>query len=60
MKKLTPVVRKRLYEIGIAAIAAAVIYGLFTGDQAEAWMTLLAALLGVARVNVNDDSDSGA
>lgn len=51
--KLTPALRKRLYEVAIAAVALAVVYGLLDGNQAAAWLLLIAAVLGVARANVN-------
>jgi hypothetical protein len=46
--------RKRLYEAGIGLVALAVAYGLVNGDEADAWMVALAALLGVARNKVPD------
>jgi hypothetical protein len=54
MKKLTPRLRKRLYEAGLAAIGIAAVYGLVDGEQAAAWALLLAPVLGVARANVPD------
>ena len=54
MKYLTPAVRRRLYEAAIAAVGIAVVYGLLDGQQSEAWLALVAAVLGVARVNVRD------
>lgn len=58
LPKLTPARRKRLYEVGIAAAALAVVYGLASGQEADAWVAVLGAALGVARANVND-SDGG-
>jgi hypothetical protein len=55
----TPAVRKRIYEVGIAASAAAVIYGLTSGDKADALVAILGAALGIARGNV-DGSDTDA
>lgn len=46
--------RKRLYETAIAALALAIVYGLINGDQADAWLGLIAAALGIARANVSD------
>lgn len=49
----TPAQRKRLYELAAAAVAVAVVYGLIQGEQAQAWLLLVAAILGVARRNVD-------
>lgn len=47
-------VRKRIYEVGIAASAAAVIYGLTSGDKADALVAVLGAALGLARGNARE------
>jgi hypothetical protein len=52
---LTPARRRRLYELAIAACSVAVVYGLTTGDKAQAWLLLVGAVLGVARKNVPSD-----
>lgn len=52
--KLTPAIRRRVYEVALAGVAVAVVYGLLDGNQAAAWLVLIAAVLGLARVNVND------
>lgn len=54
MKRLTPKVRARLYEIGLALIGVAVVYGLLSSEEAAAWALVLAPLLGLARANVNE------
>lgn len=53
-RKLTPDVRRRLYELGLALIGVAAVYGLVSGDEAAAWSVALAPLLGLARTNVHD------
>lgn len=53
--KITPAVRKRIYEIGIALSGAAVVYGLTSGQKADALVAILGAALGVARSNVSGD-----
>lgn len=52
---LTPAVRRRIYEVSIAACAVAVGYGLLTAEDALLWLGLAAAVLGMARVNVTDE-----
>lgn len=52
MPELTPALRKRLYETAAAALLVAVGYGLIDGNQSVLWLGLVAAVLGVARVNV--------
>lgn len=52
MKNITPAQRKRLYELGLALIAVAAVYGLIDGEQAAAWALVIAPLLGLARANV--------
>ncbi len=47
--------RKWAYNVGIAAVAVAVIYGLIDGDIADTWVALLGAALGIARANLSDD-----
>ena len=49
---LTPAVRRRIYEVSIAACAVAVGYGLLTAEDALLWLGLAAAVLGLARANV--------
>lgn len=51
----TPAQRRRLYELAIAACGVAVVYGLTTGDKAQAWLLVIGAVLGVARKNVPAD-----
>lgn len=53
MPELTPTTRKRVYEIAAAGLLVAVGYGLISGDESALWLTLIAAVLGLARVNVN-------
>lgn len=45
--------RRRLYELGLALIGVAGVYGLVSGEQAAAWSLVLAPLLGMARANVD-------
>lgn len=49
--KLTPRVRARIYTVAAAAVAVAGVYGLVDGEQAAAWLLLVSAVLGMARVN---------
>lgn len=51
---LTPKNRRHLYTVAIAAVALAGVYGLIAADKADAWLLLIAAVLGVARSNVNE------
>jgi hypothetical protein len=52
---LTAKNRKRIYNTGIALAAVAVVYGLASGEQTDAWIAVLGAALGVARANVSGD-----
>lgn len=52
---LTPKRRRHLYDVAIAAVLLAVLYGVIEADKADAWLLLIAATLGVARSNVNDE-----
>lgn len=54
MKNPTNRTRRRLYDLGLALIGVAAVYGLVDGQQAAAWAIVLAPLLGLARVNVDD------
>lgn len=49
----SPEARARLYEVGLALIAVAVVYGLVSDHEAAAWSAVLAPLLGIARGNVS-------
>lgn len=51
---LTEATRARLYELGIAAVLVFAAYHLVDGEQADAWIGLVAAALGIARANVRD------
>lgn len=53
-RTLTPARRRRLYEVAIALIGAAAVYGILDGEQAAAWALVLAPLFGMARANVED------
>ena len=53
--KLTPKVRKRLYEVAVGAVAIAVFHGVVTADEGQLWLAALVPVLGLARVNVNDE-----
>jgi hypothetical protein len=55
LPELTPKRRRRLYDVGCAALVVAGTYGLVSGQEADAWMYLLAGVLNVARRNVNDE-----
>lgn len=48
----SPAARLRLYDLGLALIAVAAVYGLVSGEQAAAWSLVLAPLFGIARRNV--------
>lgn len=52
MHKIEPERRLRLYDLGLALIGVAAVYGLFSDQQAAAWALVLAPLLGLARSNV--------
>ncbi|WP_206516045.1 hypothetical protein [Nocardioides pantholopis] len=52
LPELTPARRRWLYDVGIAAVALAVVYALVDGETADAWIAVLGAALGVARSNV--------
>lgn len=52
MLNTNPELRKRLYEIAAAALLVAVGYGIVSGEESALWLTLVAAVLGVARTNV--------
>lgn len=53
MKNLTGNQRQQLYDVGVALIAVAAVYGLLTGEEAAAWALVLAPLLRLARKNVD-------
>ena len=53
--KFTPKVRKRLYEIATGVVAIAIFHGLVTSDEGQLWLAVLVPVLGLARVNVNDE-----
>lgn len=57
MDKLTAILanpnfRGWVYNVTIAALALAMVYGLLTGQQAAAWLGLVAAIVGMARANL--------
>jgi hypothetical protein len=43
-----PVVRKRLYEIGVALMGLLAIYGVVNAEQLNAWVVLIGAAVGIA------------
>ena len=47
-----PEVRGWIYNVTIAALAVAMMYGLLNGQQAAAWLGLVAAVVGLARGNL--------
>lgn len=47
-----PNIRSDIYTIAKAAVAVAVVYGLVTGDEAQAWLVLIFAVLELADRNV--------
>lgn len=53
MKNPSRNTRARLYELGLALIGVAAVYGLVDGKEAAAWGLVLAPLLGLARANVD-------
>lgn len=52
MKKISPDARRRLYDLGIALIVVAAVYGILNEEEAAAWSLVLAPLFGLARGNV--------
>ena len=52
---LTAARRRYLYRLANAAVALFVLYGLATGDEADAWLVVVNAALGLADANVRDD-----
>lgn len=57
MDKLTAILADRnfrgwVYNVTIAALAVAMVYGLLNGQQAAAWLGLIAAIVGMARANL--------
>lgn len=51
--KITNKNRQRLYDLGLALIAIATLYGIVDDQAAAAWALVLAPLLGLARSNVD-------
>lgn len=57
METLTRILASRafrgwVYNVTIAALAVAMMYGLLNGQQAAAWLGLVAAIVGMARANL--------
>lgn len=53
MKYLTPAVRRRLYEVGVAVLGLLIVLDVIDGDVASSIdQVLAAALLTLARANV--------
>ena len=44
---ISPAVRGDLYQVGLALIPILVVAGVVVGDQAQLWLTLVAAVLGI-------------
>jgi hypothetical protein len=55
-----PRVRAWAYNVTIAGLAVAGVYGLVDGEQIAAWGLLGAAVLGIARGNVTPSSGDDA
>lgn len=53
--KLTPARRRWLYRITAAALGVAAVYGVLDGTKIAALLVLVAAVLGVADRNVNQE-----
>lgn len=53
-------VRGWIYNVTIAALAVLMVYGLLNGEQAAAWLGLVAAIVGMARANLTPDADPPA
>lgn len=53
---LTPALRKRVYEIALALLVLASVYGFVNAEQATAWQSLISVLIvGMARANVSPE-----
>ena len=53
---LTPQVRRYIYNVTIAALGVALVYGVVDGQHAAAWEALALAVVGLARAHVPGDS----
>ena len=49
--------RKWVYNVGIAAAALLVVYGIVTAEQAAAWGVVIGAISGIARANTKPADD---
>lgn len=49
-------VRGWIYNVTIAGLAVAMVYGLLNGQQAAAWLGLVAAVVGLARGNLTPEA----
>lgn len=49
---LTPQVRRYVYNVAIAALGVALVYGVIDGQHAAAWEGLALAVVGLARAHV--------
>ena len=54
---LTPQVRRYVYNITIAALGVALVYGVVDGQHAAAWEALALAVVGLARAHVPGDPE---
>ncbi|EJF51723.1 hypothetical protein HMPREF1317_1701 [Schaalia georgiae F0490] len=52
---LTPAVRRYIYNVTIAALGVALVYGVVDGQHAAAWEALALAVVGLARAHVPGD-----
>lgn len=55
MSRPSPRVRRYVYRIATAGLAVAGVYGLVDGEQAAAWLLVVAAVTGMADANVDPD-----
>ena len=49
---LTPQIRRYVYNVTIAALGVALVYGVIDGQHAAAWEALALAVVGLARAHV--------
>lgn len=54
---LTPQVRRYIYNVTIAALGVALVYGVVDGQHAAAWEALALAVVGLARAHVPTGGD---
>jgi O-antigen ligase len=57
--QLTPRRRRWAYGVTTAAVAILATYGLITGDQAAAWLYLVASVLGMATAKTDPTTTTG-